>query len=200
MLTLGDRDKLFLELDVKPALANFDVCRRVCDLLQDYVKKKLPPPNVAVLFTGLAGQPQIFGKSCGFFTTPIILTALVDIRRFTGFFGFKANAGGRIERRKKEKGDYDISDLGLSYSTGEVFLRVLEPENVNAAELENALVLSLTYANKVIAHFTELSQSTEIHFNHIVLASFGIDRAMRHLVYSPLGTDYPDLQIKESST
>lgn len=188
----------FLGSEVTPALVNLEVCRRVCALLKDYATRKLAPPRVEIRFFGQADQPVVVGKNCGIFVTPVILTALLDIRRFAGFFGFKATTKGNVERRSKAKGDFDISDVGLPYPNREALLGVLLPEEVRPEQLERALVESLTYANKSIAHFTEVLPSGGIDFHYVVLASFGIDRAMRSMVYAPLHLPYPDLQIRSN--
>jgi hypothetical protein len=197
-MPMNERTRTFLAVEARLSLENLALCRQVCALLRDYIARKLPPPQVCVQFSGKGDQPILIGDNCGFFTTPIVLTALVDIRKFTSFLGFKAASGGQIDRRTREKGDYDISDLGLGYPDRDAFLAVLQPENVMPAELEKALIASLTYANRVIAHFTQQTPNTEIFFNRIVLACFGIDRAMRTLIYAPLGVAYPDLRIREN--
>lgn len=188
----------FLHGPVRVALANLDVCRRVCDLLHSYQKRGLRPPSVLLQFKGDGPSPLLAGSNCGFFTTPVILAGLVEIRRFTSFFGFKAGKSGRIESRPKQAGDFDIIDLNLDYPPSAVFLSVLETEKVPCSRLEAALISSLTYANKEIAHFTKVQP--EVDFGSIVLASFGIDRAMRRLVFDPLRIPFPDLQIEANDT
>ena len=193
---MNETIQIFLRREVAPALANLDVCRRVCALLKDYAVNKLPPPRAEVRFFGQGDQPAVVGKNCGFFVSPVIFTAIIDIRRFVSFFGYKVTAKGEIDRRHKNKEDFDISDLALPYPSREKLLGVLTGESVTPAQLEKALVEALTYANKTIAHFTQVSPSDGVDYNYIVLASFGIDRAMRSLIYESLQLPYPDLQIK----
>ena len=80
---MNERTRTFLAVEARLSLKNLALCRQVCALLRDYIARKLPPPQVCVQFSGKGDQPILIGDNCGFFTTPIVLTALVDIRKFT---------------------------------------------------------------------------------------------------------------------
>ncbi|MBL9217631.1 MAG: hypothetical protein JNG82_04035 [Opitutaceae bacterium] len=162
----------------------------------DHLERNVPPPALTITFSGGGPCPELKASNCGVFTTPVIISALVDIRKFASFFGIYVDKNGALVSRPKSRtDDFDISDVGLPYPMVVQFLSIMEPEGVTDAKFQNAIASCLTYSNKEVAHFT--LNKLELYFNPLILASFGIDRAMRILVFDPLGIAHPDLRIKE---
>src|ERR1051325_2364640 len=79
-------------------LDNFSLAEHIITYLSTVHAHQLPPPRVTVIMESDAGDAHVPGSSCGFFTTPIIHQALVDVRRTLSFFNLRyGDKAGCIE-------------------------------------------------------------------------------------------------------
>ena len=67
-------------------LDNFSLTEHIIRYLGVVHTHQLPPPRVTVIMESDAGDRHIPGSNCGFFTTPVIHQAVIDVRRTLSFF------------------------------------------------------------------------------------------------------------------
>lgn len=185
---------LFLEEEAPAILIRLEVCRRMVHLLREAAEAARPEPNIRII---IDQKSEIISPTTGPFSVPVILSALIDIRKLCCFFGFSIDSAGAISSYRKRKGDFDIEDLGLPKPSQTEFLDVLKSENVSPTELQDAYVSTLTYANKALAHYKTGGLKTPIPMNFIVLSSFGIDRSIKNFVYARKSMPLPQLPITD---
>ena len=178
---------------VKPLLTNLDVCNRVCGVLLPYVRGDEQPPGLQIAF--LPG-PTIRGMNTGVFTTPVILSALVDARKMLSFFGLAARDGKLEPYRGKRPDDLDITNLGLSSVSPTQYLKVLSPK-ISEAALLTYVCSSMKYVNKEVAHLTKVAPN--IDFSAILATCDSVESATRKFVCEPLGLPYPNTQIVDGN-
>jgi hypothetical protein len=191
------RPAKFLTEEVALALQNLQVCRKLCELLQEYGERG-DRPTATLQFFGSGSTPQIQSNNCGFVATPVIFTAIMDLRKFTAFFGYT----GSFKKKKKSRDDFDISDLGLPYPSFDEFVTACLEPSFSRQEFEEALRYLLTYANKMIAHFTALAGASDvfIRYRKLDVACLGIENAINRLVYDALGLEHPNRRFNERDT
>ncbi len=179
------------------ALQNLQVCRKLCELLNEYDSKG-ERPRAVVQFFGSGSTPQIQSNNCGFIATPVIFTSIMDMRKFTAFFGFS----GTLKRKKKGKDDFDVADLGLPYPSVDEFFAACVGPGYSATEFEEALRYLLNYANKLVVHFTTLTAASDvdIKYRKLDIACVGVVNAMHRLVYDKLRLEHPDIRFSEGDT
>jgi hypothetical protein len=194
MVTMNTRPTKFLTEEVAVALQNLQLCRKLCELLQEYDATG-NRPAATLRFFGAGSTPEIQSTNSGFVATPVIFTAIIDIRKFTGFFGYS----GSLMKKTKSQDDFDITDLGLPYPSLDDFFTACFDPSFSQQEFEEALRYLLTYANKMIAHFTTVAAASDVYirFRKIDIVCMGITNAMYRLVYDALGLKHPNLRFDE---
>jgi hypothetical protein len=175
------------------ALDNLSFCELVCDFLQEHGDAPIP---TKVVMHGLSRSVAIPGESCGFITTPIIHSAILDIRRILPFLGLKYNLKEGLFSAMSApewKDDYWIGDLGISPVT---------PEEIDAVSKaicgRPALgVLSeiLIYSNKQLAHFSKVDLDENRILETLKLSSRLIINAVMIFVYDSIGEARPKLHL-----
>jgi hypothetical protein len=186
--------EIFLQDEAPAVLMRLEVFRRVECLLREASEAQKPEPAIRIIIEKIT---EITSPTTGPFRVPVVMSALIDIRKLSCFFGYSVDAVGGIGSYQKRMGDFDIEGLGLGRPSRVEFLSVLQSENVAPSDLEKAYVSTLTYGNKALAHYKTGRLKDTIPMNHIMLSAFGIDHAIRTLVYQAKGLPVPSLPIKE---
>jgi hypothetical protein len=180
------------------ALDNLSFCELVCDFLQEQGNSSIP---TEVVMHGLRRSVAIPGENCGFITTPIIHSAILDIRRLLPFLGLKYHHKEGLfsaMNAPDRKDDYWIGDIGISPIT---------PEEIDAVSKticdRPALgVLSeiLIYSNKQLAHFSKVNLDENRILDNLRLASRVMIHAVMIFVYDSAGVSRPKLHLIADET
>lgn len=179
-------------------LDNFSLASRVAAYLAALVEGGYPPPSTLIVMESAQGRVEIPGSNCGFFTTPVIHQACIDVRRTLAFFnlryGFKA---AKIETHVSTRDDDNWNILGLG-------LRSLAPEELADLSIrlfgfppDDFLQDMLIYTDKQLAHFTTTSHTPD--FGSIECSSRLMTEAILIHVYDALGILRPRIQLREDS-
>lgn len=179
--------------------ANLELCVRLCQFLDGHLTKKSPLPQISIQFIGQEDVPRIEARDCLIFCTPVIFSAMVDVRKITAFLGYNLNRKSRtlVRSEKLSNDDYNISDLGLSYPDKTSLVAVLENDGISGPQTEASLTSSLTYVNKTVAHFTEASFLSDIKLRDIAIACAFGEGAMKRFVFDSLKVRYPSPQVRD---
>jgi hypothetical protein len=191
LLNPAEQDEC-LKTTIQLALDNFSLASLIASLLREYAAAGLPPPQATVIFQGAGRGIDIPGKNCGFFTTPVIQTAILDCRRSLEFLGLtcdsKANCLKSIASRWPD--DLGIEHFGLSQVAPQQFLQTVD--RVVSAPVEPLLVDVHRWSNKQLAHFTVAQPS--VTFDAIRDVSAVMIEAYLRLLFDALGRPRPRIQ------
>jgi hypothetical protein len=184
LLSASERD-WHLKNTIQLALDNFGLANQLGLLLQEYVGAGIPPPSANVSLRGLGRCPDIPGENCGFFTTPVIQTALLDCRRSLEFFGITCDSeSGRLKKiSKRRKDDLGIEHFGLQLISPAKLIHACSQST--SADIAAVFVTIHHWCNKQVAHFT-LTEPT-ITFGEIRSASIAMIEAYQCLLLDGLG-------------
>jgi hypothetical protein len=130
-------------------------------------------------------------NNCGFFTTPVIQNAILDLRRSMEFLGLRFDPqGGRIcaLTSKRRPDDLGIEHFGQALVSPTGFIRVSDSIRQSS---EPALAEVHQWSNKKLAHFTV--HSAEVRFGPIQFACHAMIAALVEFLYRPLNFTIPDL-------
>lgn len=137
-------------------LDNFSLTERVVDYLCNVYAHQLPYPHVTVIMESAFGTVHLPGSNCGFFTTPVIHQALLDIRKTLAFlnlrYGYKRDA---LETYidKRHGNNFNILDLNLP-SVSPKELEALSM-TVTGSPPNSIFKDILIYTDTQLAHFTD---------------------------------------------
>jgi hypothetical protein len=137
-------------------LDNFSLAENIVTYLTTVHSHQLPPPRVTVIMESAAGDVHLPGTSCGFFTTPVIHQALVDVRRTLSFlnlrYGYRQKC---IEPYvdQKHANNTSILDLGLPSVTPTEFTAL--SQHVIGSAADPIVRDVLVYTDTQLAHFTQ---------------------------------------------
>jgi len=188
------RASAFLNEEVNIALQNLDFCRKLCEIYQDYGRRNVRP-KLTLQFDG-GPIPKIESGNGGIVATPVIFTAIMNIRKFTAFFGF---TGSLRRKTSKDADDFDITTLGLPYPSFKEFIMASVSPSYNRQEFEDALRYLLRHANKMVGHFTMLAGDSNlfIDYRKLDVACIGVSQTIKTLVYDALRLTHPNIQSAE---
>jgi hypothetical protein len=183
--------KVQLELTIN----NFKLANLVCKFLITQQANVLKIPTF-VKMQGVGASVEIPAANCGFFTTPIIHGAVLDVRRTLAFLMLSIESGtGKLKTMEKNvhTDDFSLANLAISPPT--------------TAQLEN-LALKITgkasvkclrdmvvYANKGLAHFSQKDENPTL--EAIADASALMLEAIFVFLYDATGTLRPRLFVAD---
>jgi hypothetical protein len=176
-------------------LDNFSLAEHIINYLGTVHAQQLPPPRVTVIMQSDAGDAHVPGTSCGFFTTPVIHQAVVDVRRTLSFFnlryGYKA---GSIEAYVDEKhpNNANILDLGLPSVTPAELL-ALSQEVIESAP-DQILRDILIYTDTQLVHFTKDEHQPDL--GNLFKACRLMEEGILRFVYDRAALPRPVIQAK----
>ena len=137
------------------AIESLDAGRTAAQFLRhvrDPAHNRIP---TEVMMSAPGNRVYIKGTHCGFFTTSLIHTGILDVRRTLAFLRLKFDKSITSIESNPEPGREDdlfITDLGLAAPTPEdlfeVSMRVIGKPGINE------LLEVRRYANKELAHFS----------------------------------------------
>lgn len=191
IFSLAQQDSV-IEESVMLTLNNFGLAWHISDLLIEYSAASLPPPQATVCLNGAGRSVVIPGQNCGFFVTPVIQIAILEIRKSLGFFGLclSSETHSIVPLKKRQKNDIGIEHFGLPWAT--VDLLIGGSAFMKTAQLENMLSDVYQWCNKRLAHFT-LSQP-DIKLEYIRDVSMVMIDVYFRLLFDALGRPRPQIQ------
>jgi hypothetical protein len=180
------------------------------DVLQHYIDKVLPYrlyamgafemalhlvanyPKGASLVCKFDSQVRIQGSST-IITNPTIEMGIIHSRVLLEFLGIKAKSDTQLlSRLSSRKTDITIESFGLAKVTIE---NALLPCNGDKTVAEEAMAKTLTAANKLVAHSTELVKiDNDSIANHLVTCK-AIPVLFNLYFYKKLGLTMPETEV-----
>lgn len=185
-----------IEGQIVGALDNLSLCECVCEFLEECSDRAIP---TEVRMTGVQRTVVIPGENCGFVTTPIIHTAILDIRRLLPFMGI---AYSQKEDALKAiiapmwPDDYWIGDLGLDPVTPSQLDAVAE--SLCSLSAVQFLRSPLQYSNKQMAHFSKIEGLPG--FEDLRNTSRLLIAAVMIFVYDALSLDRPRMHFRKEES
>lgn len=189
----SDKD-IFLTEQAPAVLLRLEVCRRLIHIVRERREAGKPEPSMELAMPGIG---LIKAPTLQPFYVPAVLSALIDVRKICCFFGYSVNKLGELINYTKQAGDFDVRDLCIPQPNVSEFLGILSTEGVTEDNLKAAYIATVTYSNKALAHYKVGRLQEQLFENYIVTALFGVDRALRILVYKKLGVPEPKLPIND---
>jgi hypothetical protein len=179
-----------LAIHLKLALDNMGLAGLVCSYQIDQHKYHTPIPT-EVFMRGVREGVHIPGENCGFFSTPITHTAVLDVRRSLDFLMLRIDKGVLVNfTKKKWDDDWSILDLGINAPTPDQ-MKALSMQ-ITGKYPEGFLSEMVSYANKGLAHFSTKNEYPD--FNSIVDACALMKEALLTFIYDSLAVTRPRLQ------
>ena len=189
-----DRARTILRL-FPIVLDNFSLAEHIIGYLGTVHEHQLPPPRVTVVMQSDAGDVHVPGTNCGFFTTPVIHQALVDVRRTLSFFNLRyGHKAGCIEAYvdQKHPNNSNILDLGLPSVTPAELL-ALSQEVIECAP-DQILRDILVYTDTQLAHFTKAKHQPDL--GHLFKACRLMEEDILRFIYDRASIPRPVIQAK----
>lgn len=153
-------------------------------------------PEAADLECRLNGRVRIVGSSTTI-TNPTIEIGIIHSRVLLEFLGIKARSDTALMSTKPRKADISIERFGLSKVTVE---QALLPCTNDRSAAEEAIAKSLTAANKLIAHSTELIQIDNDSIANYFTTCKAIPVLFNQYFYKKLGIAMPNSEIDRYTT
>ena len=176
-------------------LDNFSLAEHIINYLTIVHAHQLPPPRVMVIMQSDAGNAHVPGTSCGFFTTPVIHQALVDVRRTLSFFNLRyGDKAGCIEAYvdQKHSNNSNILDLGLPCVTPAELL-ALSQEVIGSAP-DQILRDILIYTDTQLTHFTKDEHQPDL--GNLFSACRLMEEGILRFIYDRASLPRPVIQAK----
>lgn len=137
---------------------------------------------------------SLTGTHCGPFVTPVIHSALLDVRRALEFFRLRwdreTESFAVDTDPPRYHDDFRITDLGLP-PVDPSELQVLALRTIGGSPTE-CLFVARNYADKCLAHFTKTEKEPE--FRHIIDSTKLVHEALLVFVFDALHIPRPSLQ------
>ena len=182
-----------LEAQLGVALTNLRLAELSADFLLEMAQLGVRDIPTELVMKGPKRSVRLPSTNCGFFVTPVIHCALLDVRRTLEFFQLrwdKAKAEFSVAQTKKYPDDIAITDLGLRAVDFPALLGV--SLRVIGGAPTKCLLEACTYTNKDMAHFSEAQNLPDL--QSIVDSTKLIHEAILVFVYDALGVARPKPQ------
>lgn len=183
-----------LEHHLLQSLSNLRLASLIADLLMESHRKEKNGFPATVRFEAPGRTVEIPGTNCGFFTSPVIFCAILDVRRTLDFFRLRVEKGGDIVQLdgRRYPDDLYITDIGKPpLDPSRLFELGME---INGRPPGTALAEVCSYANKELAHFSKTEVSPEL--NSVIQSADLMREAILVFVYDALGLPRPETQPK----
>ena len=175
------------------ALTNLRLAALSADFLLEAMRAGVKDLPTQLVMKGPRRSVRLPSTNCGFFVTPVIHSALLDVRRTLEFFLLrldKAKGEFVTAQAKKYPDDFAITDLGLA-PVDPVSLLGLSISVIGGAPTK-CLIEALTYTNKDMAHFSEKQNQPDL--QGVIDSTKVIHEAILVFVYDALGIARPNPQ------
>lgn len=150
-------------------------------------------PEGGIYECSVGGKVKIQGKSTAI-TNPSIEMGLVHSRVLLEFLGLKAKSHLRLnDTFRSRSSDINIENYGLDRVTIE---KAVKPYDGDKNRAERAFAETITAANKLVAHSTEIIQMEPEAVDSFVLTSIAIPVMFDIYFYKPLGVPMPDIEVR----
>jgi hypothetical protein len=182
-----------LEPQLVLALTNLRLASLSADFLMECKRAGLEEMPTELHMRGPRGTVHLPSTNCGFFVTPVIHCALLDVRRTLEFFRLKWDKSSSAfvnfaDRRYAD--DVYITDLGLP-AVDPTWLLDLSMRVIGRAA-SSCLLEACLYTNKEMAHYSQTSSLPGL--QGIVDATKVTHEAILVFVYDALSIPRPKLQ------
>jgi hypothetical protein len=134
------------------------------------------------------------------FTNPVVESGIIHCRALLEFLGLSMSRAGALENLHRPRRSDDVGIEHFSTSSGP--LPMVPPSSAlsrwpgGPAEAEQALLSVFRTASKGLAHFTSAFVATPDEAYRIEIATRGIPALVVSYLYTPLGLQPPQSQVK----
>ncbi len=137
------------------------------------------------------GKLKLEGKSTAI-TDPSMVMGLIHSRVLLEFLGLRVASEGTLSKANKRKDDINIESFGLAIVTRS---KALSPctEDEDKGKAEAAFVQTITAANKLVAHSTEMVDLSSEAVNSYIMCCTAIPVLFNLYFYKPLGIEMPNI-------
>ena len=135
------------------------------------------------------GKLKLAGKST-VITNPSLVMGLIHSRVLLGFLGLRVASEGTLSKAYKHKDDINIESFGLAIVTSN---HALLPCTEDKEKAEAAFVQTITAANKLVAHSTEMVDLSSDAVNSYFICCTAIPVLFNLYFYKPLGIEMPNI-------
>jgi hypothetical protein len=142
----------------------------------------------------LNGKVAVRGSAAGV-TNAWLEVGIVHGRALLEFLGLGEKDGALIERKGPRDTDWRLDDFDLPPVTR---AQAINAYKGDAYEAEQSLVSIMVFANRAIAHITDLVDPERFGTNHLQIASRGIHELVVGHLYRPLGMAAPPFGFPKS--
>ena len=136
------------------------------------------------------GELKLEGKSTAI-TNPPIEMGLIHSRVLLEFLGLRVTKEGRLSVANKQTDDINIESFGLRKVDSEQALSCFTGDET---KLELVFFQTVTAANKLIAHSTEIVDLGSDSVNSYLKCCDAIPELFRRYFYKPLEIEFPDIE------
>jgi hypothetical protein len=182
-----------LESQLVLALTNLRLASLSADFLMECKRAGVEQMPTELHMSGPRGVVHLPSTNCGFFVTPVIHCALLDVRRTLEFFRLKWDRSSSAFVNfpdRKYADDIYITDLGLPAVDPSAVLEL--SMRVIGRTASSCLLDACSYTNKEMAHYSQTSELPGL--QAIVDATKVIHEAVLVFVFDALGAPRPKLQ------
>ncbi len=148
-------------------------------------------PDGAGIVCTFDGKPKIYGKSTAI-TNPSIEMGIVHSRVLLEFLGLKAKSETQLDLKERRKCDINIESFGLNRISIE---QALSPCNGDKELAQAAIARTLTAANKLILHSTDLIKIDNDSIEGYLVTCKAIPVLFNSYFYNKLGLPMPDCEV-----
>lgn len=159
----------------------------------DLIAKK-NPDDAGGFSLEVNGNVAVQGSAAGI-TNAWLEVGIVHGRALLEFLGLSEKDGALIERKGPRDTDWRLADFDLPPVTRAQAIKAYKGD---ADEAEQSLVSIMVFANRGIAHITDLIDPERFGTHHLEIASRGIHALVVGHLYRPLGRAEPPFGFPKS--